>query len=252
MAFGVAEAELELRAPNLQLQQLNPGIPIGPISVGGRYSAPVAQIQSGALELEQATASFLGGDIGVEPTVWSLANTPVRVVLDVRKVELSQLMAVYPAEGLAGSGLLSGQVPVLIGPGGVRVDRGQLAAAEPGGTLILPVERIRAFAQGNAAMKLVAEALENFHYSVLNSTINYGQDGTLVLGLHMEGRNPDVQNGQPIELNINLEEDIPALLTSLQLSGRVSDAVTERVRELVRKKGAEGTDKGAINGATKE
>ncbi|MGB1477813.1 MAG: hypothetical protein ACPG9R_08505 [Marinobacter salsuginis] len=40
-------------------------------------------------------------------------------------------------------------------------------------------------------------------------------------------------------LNVNLEEDIPALLTSLQLSGRVNEAVTRRVRELLQESGEE-------------
>ncbi len=85
-------------------------------------------------------------------------------------------------------------------------------------------------------MRLVAEALQNFHYSVLESTIDYDQEGNLMLGLHLEGRNPKVRDGHPIVLNINLEENIPALLTSLQLSGRVNETVTRKVQELLRKR----------------
>ena len=61
----------------------------------------------------------------------------------------------------------------------------------------------------------------------------------MALGLRLEGENPDLRGGQPVVLNINLEEDIPALLTSLQLSGRVNEAVTERVRERVQQSGQE-------------
>jgi hypothetical protein len=39
-----------------------------------------------------------------------------------------------------------------------------------------------------------------------------------------------------VVLNVNLEENIPALLTSLQLSGRVSDAVAERIRKMLQKR----------------
>jgi hypothetical protein len=89
------------------------------------------------------------------------------------------------------------------------------------------------------AMELVVQALQNFHYSVLDSTIDYDSKGRLVLGLKLEGQNPEVRGGQPVVLNINLEEDIPALLTSLQLSGRVNEAVTERVRERLQQSGQE-------------
>ena len=61
----------------------------------------------------------------------------------------------------------------------------------------------------------------------------------MALGLRLEGENPDLRGRQPVVLNINLEEDIPALLTSLQLSGRVNEAVTERVRERLQKSGQE-------------
>jgi hypothetical protein len=61
----------------------------------------------------------------------------------------------------------------------------------------------------------------------------------LSLGLRLEGKNPDLRGGQPVVLNVNLEEDIPALLTSLQLSGRVNEAVTRRVRKLLQESGEE-------------
>jgi hypothetical protein len=53
----------------------------------------------------------------------------------------------------------------------------------------------------------------------------------LRLALRLEGHNPNLEQGRPIHLSINLEEDIPALLTSLQLTDRVSDTIQRRVRE---------------------
>jgi hypothetical protein len=92
---------------------------------------------------------------------------------------------------------------------------------------------------GNQAMDVVVQALQNFHYSALSSTVDYDETGKLTLGLRREGKNPEIRGGQPVILNVNLEDDIPALLTSLQLSGRVNEAVTERVRELLQQSGQE-------------
>ncbi len=123
---------------------------------------------------------------------------------------------------------------------GVRVDQGALRAVSPGGKLIMPAERLQAMLGSSDTMELVVQALQNFHYSVLESTIDYDEEGKLALGLRLEGENPDLRGGQPVVLNINLEEDIPpALLTSLQLSGRVNEAVTERVRERLQQSGQE-------------
>ena len=81
--------------------------------------------------------------------------------------------------------------------------------------------------------------MQNFHYAVLNSTVDDDEQGKWGLGLRLEGKNPDLRGGQPVVLNVNLEEDIPALLTSLQLSGRVNEAVTRRVRKLLQESGEE-------------
>lgn len=80
-------------------------------------------------------------------------------------------------------------------------------------------------------MRIVADALDDFHFNLLSSGVSYDQSGKLLLNLHLEGQNPDVKKGRPINLNINLEEDIPALLASIQLSGQVSEIIQKRVRE---------------------
>lgn len=236
--IGLQGSKLAIEVPELSVEQVSSGIPSGPMGMAGSYSGSTADPFSGQLTLERASAGFLGGSLEVSRGTWNLADLPLRVPVELSRVELSELMRVYPAEGLAGTGTLTGQIPLLIDRDGIRVEQGKVSAINPGGTLRLPADRLRGIAQGNRAMELVASAMENFHYSVLNSTIDYDQDGRLFLGLHLEGSNPSVRDGYPIVLNINLEEDIPALLTSLQLSGRVNEAVTERVRELVQKREA--------------
>ncbi|KXJ48844.1 Dicarboxylate transport [Marinobacter salarius] len=238
---------VNVRTSDLVLDALNPGIALRDVRVAGLYRSPRDQIANGTLVLDQASSELLGGEVRVTPGEWQLADMPLRISLELSGIELAKLMQVYPAEGLAGSGLLQGAIPVRVGPEGVSIDAGQVQAVAPGGTLKLPADRLKGMAQGNQAMALVVQAMENFHYSVLNSTIDYAQDGTLMLGLRLEGSSPEVRDGHPIVLNINLEEDIPALLTSLQLSGRVNEAVTEKVRNLIRERDAQRQSTGAGN-----
>ncbi len=242
---GLQDSKLAINAPELSLEQVNPGVALGPVRLAGSYSGSTADPFSGQLRLDRATAGFLGGSLEVSGGAWNLVDLPLRVPVKLNRVELSELMRVYPAEGLAGTGTLTGQIPLLIDRDGIRVEQGKVTAINPGGMLRLPADRLRGIAKGSQAMELVASAMENFHYSVLNSTIDYDQNGRLFLKLHLEGSNPSVRDGYPIVLNINLEEDIPALLTSLQLSGRVNEAVTERVRELVQKREAGQGDRKA-------
>ena len=79
----------------------------------------------------------------------------------------------------------------------------------------------------------MVQALDDFQFDQLDSDLSYDEEGKLLLALHLSGRNPAIEDGRLINLNIKLEENIPALLTSLQLSDRVSETIRERVRERV-------------------
>lgn len=235
--FTLEGDQLLAQTTGLTLAQLNPGIPAGPVVLSGRYQAATAAPAAGELVLGQAQARMLGGELVVEPQSWSLARRPLIIPVSIRALELGRLLTAYPMEGLSGTGMLNGHLPVHITSAGVAVVGGKVTAEAPGGTLVFPADRLRAIAQNNPALNLVAQAMENFRYSVLNSTIDYDEDGTLQLGLNLEGANPAVQQGQAVRLNLNIEENIPDLMTSLQLSGKVNEAVTERVRQLLQERG---------------
>lgn len=237
LPFSLTGERLQVATGELTLDQVNPGIPAGPLIVSGSYQAPVSTADAGDLELTRAEAGLLGGRLEVQPGRWSLARRPVTFAVGIHELELGRLLTAYPMEGLSGTGTLNGDLPVRLGSEGVAIAGGRIAAEAPGGTLVFPADRLRAIGQNNPAMNLVAHAMENFRYSVLNSTIDYDEEGTLQLGLSLEGANPEVQQGQTVRLNVMIEENIPDLMTSLQLSGKVSDTVTERVRQMLQDQG---------------
>jgi hypothetical protein len=241
---GDVLAALEGDRMTAQLQgvtvdQVNPGIPVNAIRLTSDYAASVARPMDGRLRVQEAAARFLEGAVQIPSGVYDLEGGSGRIPVEMQDLSLARLMAVYPAEGLEGSGLLSGRIPITYSDGGIQVKQGRVSAEAPGGRLQLPADRLQAMLGGNQAMDVVVQALQNFHYSVLFSTVDYDETGKLILGLRMEGKNPELRGGQPVVLNVNLEDDIPALLTSLQLSGRVNEAVTERVRELLQQSGQE-------------
>ena len=88
-----------------------------------------------------------------------------------------------------------------------------------------------AMAASNQGMKIVMQALQNFHFSVLSAGVSYSKEGQLLLALKLEGNNPDFEKGRAVNFSINLEENLPAMITSLQLSGQVSELVKKRVQQ---------------------
>ncbi|KAA0694283.1 hypothetical protein DT594_13385 [Halopseudomonas laoshanensis] len=229
--LALAADDLQLVFPDLRLEALDPGMPLGPVSFSGEYRAELANLTGGVLNVDAARMGMLGGQVRVNAARLDLSRPRQSVLVELEGVELGRLFEVYPAEGLSGRGTLDGRLPVSLEGGKLVVDDGQLQAREPGGFLRYRSEKLDDLARSNAGMRQVAAALDDFQYSVLASDVAYDQDGLLVLGLQLQGHNPSLQDGRPIHLNIRLEENVPALLASLQLSGQVSDIIQKRVQE---------------------
>ncbi|WP_339732509.1 YdbH domain-containing protein [uncultured Pseudomonas sp.] len=231
ISVRVDPKQLQLELNELRLAQANPGIPLGPLQLSGNYSAALQTPTQGQLQLRQAEAALMGGKLQLAPGQWSLAAEPLLFPVQVQGLELEQLFILYPTEGLAGTGTLDGELPLQISSQGVTIEQGQLAARAPGGQLQFHSERIRALGRSNPAMQLVTQSLEDFRFTTLSSQVNYDQQGKLALAMRLEGQNPAIEQGRPIHFNINLEEDIPTLLASLQLTDKVSDIIKQRVQQ---------------------
>lgn len=227
----VSPKQLQLELTELHLAQANPGIPLGPVQLSGHYSAPLHALTQGRLQLRKAQAELMGGNLHLAAGQWNLAAGPLLLPIEVRGLELEQLFILYPTEGLAGTGTLDGRLPLQISQQGVTIAQGQLSARAPGGQLQFHSARIRALGRSNPAMQLVTQSLEDFRFTVLSSQVDYNRDGKLNLSMRLEGQNPAIEQGRPIHFNINLEEDIPTLLASLQLTDKVSDIIRQRVQQ---------------------
>ncbi|MBS7724930.1 YdbH domain-containing protein [Pseudomonas lalucatii] len=174
-----------------------------------------------------------GGSLHIPPGQWSLKQDSLLLPLQLRGLRLERLFTLYPAEGLAGSGVLDGQLPLTLGPDGLRIAQGQLAARAPGGRLQFRSERMQALGRSNPAMQLVTQSLEDFRFTTLRSRVDYDPQGKLLLAMRLEGQNPAIEQGRPIHFNINLEEDIPTLLASLQLTDKVNEIIRRRVQQRI-------------------
>lgn len=231
MVLRLDPRRLELNISELRLAQANPGIPLGPVQLKGRYTADLHAPDKGQLQLEHAQTALMGGQLRLAVGHWDLAAEPLQFPIEVEGLELEQLFILYPTEGLAGSGTLDGNLPLQISSQGVTITQGQLSARAPGGQLQFHSERIRALGRSNPAMQLVTQSLEDFRFTTLSSQVDYNQQGKLALAMRLEGQNPAIEQGRPIHFNINLEEDIPTLLASLQLTDKVSEIIKQRVQQ---------------------
>ena len=231
LQVGLRGQNLRLQLPSLSLAELDPGLPLGPLQAAVDYQTTLDRLMTGSLMLNSGQLGMLGGQVAVQPARLELGQPRTDLVLELQGVELARLFEVYPAEGLSGRGTLDGRLPVTLLEGKLLVEDGQFQAREPGGYLQYRSDKLQDLAQANPGMRQVADALDDFHYTLLASDVAYDEQGILVLGMQLQGRNPNLQGGRPIHLNLRLEEDIPALMASLQLSGQVSEIIQKRVQQ---------------------
>jgi hypothetical protein len=229
---------VEVATTESTLSEIQHGITVGPVRLTADYTASANMPTAGKLNIQQLQMLAMGGQVQVRPTRLDLTLTEQEVVLQLQRIDLSQLLQQHPTTDLSGNGRISGTIPVLFSRSGTSVKSGHIAAESPGGKLQYRPPAAKNMAAGNPGMKVVLEALDDFHYSVLSSNVSYDTQGKLTLGLNLQGRNPTLEAGRAVNLNINLEEDIPAMLTSLQLSSQISDKIKQRVQQHLQQSGA--------------
>jgi hypothetical protein len=106
-----------------------------------------------------------------------------------------------------------------------------LLSLAPGGKIIfLPSASVSAYAATNIGLKTAIDALENFHFELLNIQLNYEPDGTALLTTRLKGSNPNWHNGHPIDFTINVEENIPTLMKTLQFTDKLTRTIEKRYR----------------------
>ncbi|PZO88959.1 MAG: hypothetical protein DI626_00420 [Micavibrio aeruginosavorus] len=130
---------------------------------------------------------------------------PMTVPVRISKISVDDLMQSFTGKRVNATGTLSGTVPVTISKaGGYTIGKGTLKA-DGTGRISMPADVIPG---DNQQVALVREVLENLQYSLLSLNVTPGKGRNMAVLLRLEGRNPDVYNGRPVKLNINLTGDV--------------------------------------------
>lgn len=182
-----------------------------------------------SVDLKDVSAHTLGGRVSSPRIHFDPARPSTRFTLKVDGLSLDRLLQLEQQQGLEGSGVLDGSIPITLNDKTVTIHEGHVAVRPPGGVIrFAPREETRRMlVQAKPEMGLVLRALENFRYDVLRAVVNYQEDGTLLLETRLEGRNPDMKESPPVHFNLNVEENIPALLQSVQVVKHIEQRLEE-------------------------
>lgn len=235
--INAKDGQLHVRVPMLSIKQIGVGIDVQNVKLAGSYFASFDSLAQGILTWNQAQATVFSGSVMFEKNRLNLAKWPQSVTVRLKGIQLNDILTAYPTEGLTGEGTIDGFLPITLS----MVKKGSSSRLQPiikngllttinTGYLQFENAAMKGYAQNNPNMKIVTDVLNNFHYTKLTGDVNY-QNEIAKLGLTIQGRNPDVENGKAINLNITLEENIPKLMMSLQLSDQISEPIRKRIED---------------------
>jgi len=212
----IADSGLTLGPGPVSIEIADPGLPVRNV----RMNVDATDDHVRAVDLE---GQVLGGAFNIRSLDYDLVADTSDFVVRLDGISLSDVLALE-GDDLSGDGVLDAELRVIVGPDGLRVSEGRVQSRAPGGYI-----RYLGSASdgGNAGLKLALTALKNFQYENLQATPSY-ENGNLTLGIRLEGKNEEIESGRPIHFNLNINENIPALLQSLQTHEKLERKIQER------------------------
>ena len=174
------------------------------------------------LKLHAMQVDLLGGSVFSEPLSLPWPPGEQALPLEVRQLDLGQLLALPKIHGLSGSGQLDGVLPLVYREGSLEIRDGQLNSLGAGTLKYAPAESV----PDNPGL----QALRNFHFRQLGGHLWYGADGTYRTQASLEGNNPDFYNGHPIRFGLNINGQLPGLFRSAVFSGDFNRHILEQLQ----------------------
>ena len=201
------------------------GMPIENISA--RYTLDV---EGSSIAVENLEMSALGGAVRADPFSFHTERDSNNLLLHAESIELDKLLTLREFEAVDVNGSISGELPVTIKGDVITIEGGTLSGVPPGG-VIRYLPDTPPDEEDVSSVAIVRRALSNFEYETLTSDVDYSEGGDLKLQLRLTGRNPDMDEGRPIVLNLGVENNVPKMLRSLRAARAVEEILEQRLRQ---------------------
>jgi hypothetical protein len=258
-AAKLAISDVQAQAAETKIDGVNGTIAFSslrPLATATGQLIRIDQLTIGQLEMTDGTIQFdmhspqlvhvdgtrwnvLGGAISAAPFDFTPADPQLQVTLRGDQIDLKALLDLFGQGKVTGSGLLSGEIPLTIGPGGVTFGRGALFATKDGQ---LHVKDLSALAETLGAQsggsgknqssaqqvrQNIIEALSDFQYDDLQADLRPDENGKPMAVIHLAGHGTKGAK-QAIDLDLRIRgiEDIARVV--LNIRSRMSDAAQSK------------------------
>ena len=185
----------------------------------------------GVVHLHDARFSVFGGTLRLDGRYVPGADKQ-RFRVRMQRLGMTSLLEEADVAGLEGDGHLDGSMFVEISDTGIRIEDGKVTSKPGGGSI-----RYRPPGQGPLdyaapqGLDLVRTALDNFRYRSLGGTLAGDAGGELLLALRIEGANPDLYDGYPVKLDLNLRGPFLGMMRSSRTITGIPESLERRLSE---------------------
>jgi hypothetical protein len=214
---------LTMTAPIVQIGSIDTGILIKDLTFA-------LQANREQMIFKQIKAQLFGGSLHNPQIIYDIATGSSVFDLQLQQLQLGELLALQ--KHIQGNGVLEGTLPVRIRNRTMSIQGGHLQSRAPGGQIQLITDAATQKNLTHPDLRLAMQLLENFQFTSLNSQLDYGSIGDLKMQTQFSGHNPQWQQGRAVNFNLTLNENIPALLQTLQLSQNLSEKLEQRIKAL--------------------
>ena len=201
----------------LSVDRIDVGLPLQQTTLEFGFRGP------GRLAVSDLQAGLAGGRLSADPFIFELGGGDRRIRVRADGVDIPALVQLVDVPELEATGRLDGRIPLRLIDDTIRIEGSELEARSPG------VIRYRggdlgalAGGAGGGGVGLLAQAVQNFHYDTLRLGVDGEIGGEMTGQLRIRGSNPDLYDGYPIALTINLSGALSELLRQGLESGRVA------------------------------
>ncbi|MEW5248723.1 intermembrane phospholipid transport protein YdbH family protein [Microbulbifer sp. 2201CG32-9] len=211
-------------ATPVAIETLDPGLPVE------RISFSLALVPERDLVLRELRGNLLQGSLESQELRWNLDGEARHSEILVSGLSLQALEQQLETSNLAATGTVDLKIPLITAGAGVTVERGEITARAPGGRLRYYGAFSPAMLADNPQLKLLAGALEDYSYRQLSGTVEYPPSGDMQMQLKLVGRSKSLAADRDLIINLNLENNIPAMLQSLQAGRDLSETLEKRLQ----------------------
>lgn len=180
------------------------------------------------LSIQGVGFGFAGGVLALQPFHTVIGDRSVELVAMMQGVDLARLSQIFPVEGLMLSGSLDGRIPIRLIEDTISIEGGVLESTEPG--VIRYVTTVPLGPEGEGGVALLLNAVQNFQYEGLRVTVDGKTGDDLEVAIRLTGANPELYDGFPIALNINLAGELEQILRSGLRSIGIADEAGSLLR----------------------